>query len=183
MNTKKGHGFELDLVKDITAQTPASIRAHPMGYSGNHKGAQADVLVTTNSGNHVIEVKKSSSDTFRVLSDQVDQLEQCVNANTVAWIGLKYSYRQFCMIYAADFLCHHDDQDIRDMIIESTPDCFNPRIGRTGDFITDCPDTDDWSSEQSGMDAWRVVSQSIGLDRDVWDSKQSETADTNDNNE
>lgn len=183
MNTKKGHDFELDLVKDITTNTPDAIRAHPLGYSGNHKGAQADVLVTTNSGNHVIEVKNSSSDTFTVSSNEIDQLEQCVNANTVAWIGLKYSRRQLCMIYAADFMCYHGDQEIRNLIVEFTPDCFNPRIGRTGTFITDCPGTDDWSSKQSGMDAWRVVSQSIGLDRDVWDSKQNETTDTNDNNE
>lgn len=166
MQTKKGHKFELDLVRDINKYAPDSVCAVPMGFSGNHWGSQADVLVTTNCGNHVIEAKTTAVDTgFHVDSEDIDQLEECVNSNTIVWTLMNCSYREACMVYTADWLSVRDGVDPRDMLLEFTPECFNPRIGKkSGDYIIDKPSTTEWPSQQAGKDAWEVVCEAIGVD-------------------
>lgn len=172
--TKKGHQFELDLIADVNENTPDEITSYAMGYSGNSKHAGADVLITTDESSHAIELKKTSQDRFTIQSDEIDKLAQCANTNTVAWVGIKYSHRQLCMIYAADFLCNNFGENPRGVLVKETPDCFNPRIGRTGTFITDKPDVSEWPSQQAGMEEWAVVCEAIGLDESVYaDSKMN----------
>jgi hypothetical protein len=149
------------LCNQINANTTQEITAYPCGYSGNHVGPSPDVLITTPDGNHAIELKTTKKDKFTIASTDIDQLIDCQNCVTSTWFGVDYNNRELLFVYLPNE--HQSAQALRERLVTNTPDCFNPRNGRTGTYITDKPSCDDWASKQAGMADWRVVCTLISV--------------------
>lgn len=163
-DTAKGRRKEKELATDINAHTNDSVRCIPCGFSGNSGFDLPDLLVTTDRGNFGFEAKKSKCDTFRIESDDVDQIIRCVNSNTDAGIALRFTNREMLYLRIESWM-HGDTSEtpFRDMIVYLCPDAFNPRQGRTGTLIFDKPTLDEWPSKQSGKRDYQVICDAIGV--------------------
>lgn len=163
----KGRDYENNVVGRLNKYTAQPIQAYPVNDSGSNKGDYPDLLITTPNGNHAIELKKIGTERKYIDSDDMDQLIRCISSTTTAWVGLSYNNRELCMSCVGSAITRSDETNFtpRDVLVSNTPDCFNPRIGRTGTYITDKPDTDGWSSQQAGDKSWRVICDSIGVQR------------------
>lgn len=163
MQTAKGRLKEKELANEIVHNTDESISCYVPTGSGNMSYPQPDLLLTTNGQNRAIELKTTAQDKFTVPSDEIDQLEDCVNLTTDAYIAVDFNNRQLLMARLADnMMIKNDSLDARSHITEiSTPACFNPRIGPSGSYIIDKPSTEVWSSKRSGKPNWEVVIDAI----------------------
>jgi Holliday junction resolvase len=161
-DTKKGRDLEKRLATNINRRTVDSVRCIPCGYSGNSGFPLGDILITEPAGNHAIEVKNSSADTFRIKPGDVEQSINCANANTKSWIALKFSRRQLVCILVPQWC--DGSHSIRDGITDFTPDTFNARVGPSGSLIFDKPSLDEWPSKRRGEKDYQVICEEIGVE-------------------
>lgn len=163
----KGRRKEKELATDINAHTDDSVRCIPCGYSGNSGFDLPDLLITTDHGNYGFEAKTSKCDTFRIESDDVDQIIRVVNSNTDAGIAMRFTHREMLYLPIKPWFDSGDqcsETPFRDMIVHECPDAFNPRQGPTGRLIFDKPTLDEWPSKMSGRKDYQVICDRLNID-------------------
>lgn len=137
MTSKKGRRYELNTCKDLNG-LHKEITAYPAGYSGNQYGPSPDIILTTPSGAHALELKKTGLKKRRtvVRGDEFEMLEECKNSYTKTWIVIAVSHRKTLVVPA--------DGDVEAAI----PDAFEPSVTDKGNLRISKPDTSDWDSKQ-----------------------------------
>lgn len=174
-SSKAGRRFERDVVGDLDVATPDHVHVIPPGFSGNHRVPAGDVHIydtafelTEYDGDisHVIELKRSSRDTFPIREftaegEEVDQLTRFYGPRTRCYIGMKFNRRELALVELTD-----DSRPIQSLI-ENAPDCFNARYSEQSDtFRFDDPWTNDreaWPSAQAGRSDIRVIADTTGV--------------------
>lgn len=165
MQTQKGFRYEKELTNELDRQTENSIGLYRCGWSGNSAMPQPDILITTPCENYALEVKDTSQDRFTIQSDDIDQLLKCAKKGTSTWITINFNNREL-LVARLNWANAVGRENQRELLVDATPVCFNPRLGRTGTFIVDKPSTDEWPSKQAGRDDWQVIVDLFDLSYD-----------------
>ena len=135
----KGRRFELNICKGLN-QFDDEIVAYPAGYSGSQYGPSPDIILTTPSGAHALELKKVGLDTGErrtiIKGDEFDMLEKCANSYTTPWIVIEMTNRKT--------LVYRSTVDLE----EEIPDCFEPSVTDNGNLRLTKPEASDWISKR-----------------------------------
>ena len=135
----KGRRFELNICKGLN-QFDDEIVAYPAGYSGSQYGPSPDIILTTPSGAHALELKKVGLDTGErrtiIKGDEFDMLEKCANSYTTPWIVIEMTNRKT--------LVYRSTVDLE----EEIPDCFEPSVTDNENLRLTKPEASDWISKR-----------------------------------
>lgn len=152
MATNKGRRFELNTCKDLNG-LEEEIVAYPAGYSGNQYGPSPDILLTSPSGAHALELKKvglSNGDRRTIIKgNEFEMLEECENSYTTSWVVISISNRKTLVRKA----CPVEDLE------ERIPDAFDPSVTDDNNLRMSKPSTSDWFSKrkQQASDAELIL--------------------------
>lgn len=162
MQTQKGFRYEKELTNELDRHTDNSTGVYRCGWSGNSAMPQPDILITTQGMNYALEVKDTSQDRFTIQTDDIEQLLNCAKTGTRSYILINFNNRE-PLLAQLSWGYSNDQQEQKETMVQNTPSCFDPRLGRTGTFIVDKPSTDDWPSAQAGRDDWQVIADLFDL--------------------
>lgn len=137
MTTKKGRRYELTTCKELN-ELHSEITAYPAGYSGNQYGPSPDIILTTPSGAHALELKKTGLKKRRTIvkGEEFEMLEECKNSYTKTWLVISVSHRKTLVVPA--------DGDVEELV----PDAFDPSVTDKGNLRISKPSTKDWDSKK-----------------------------------
>ena len=166
--------YENTIAKRIHRQTPSHIRAYRCGYSGNNAMPQPDILVTTPSQNHGVELKGPiQSERVYIDDEDLEQLYECQNAYTSVYLGIKFQRREPLVVryfekltggqQSVDGADEYNEMDIPDQFATLIPSAFNPRVTDADTLALDKPSTDDWPSATKGSDDVDALLSGMGV--------------------
>lgn len=166
--------YENDIAKRIHEETHDGIRTYRCGYSGNNAMAQPDILITTPSINHAVELKGPiQSDRCYVEEEDLEQLVECSNGYTTAILSVKFQNREPMVVrYFGDLTnaqkhvdgaAEYEEMSVAEKFAALAPASMNPRVTDGGRLALDKPSLDDWPSARSGSDDEHAILSGIGV--------------------
>ena len=171
---KRGRQYEKRIANDVYENTPPAVNVYPCGFSGNGAIPQPDILISAQTGNFAIEMKKSSKDRFYIDGEDLLQLVECENKNTEAVIMMKFSHREPVLFSPFKPIDHGDgtksmlptdptEQDLAKHAVANCPQQFEAHATNAGSLRLSKPSTIDWSSSQAGLSDDGCVIRSLRL--------------------
>lgn len=159
--------YENDIAKAIFRNTGGEIRAYRCGYSGSNAMPQPDVLVTLPAQNVGMELKGPlKKDVIYVEQDDLEQLIECMNADTVVALVVKFQNRKPLVVRYYDAVVGREEwDDISDLEKWEAlvPEAFDPKLTDEGNLRIRKPDTDEWPSARASEDDYMEICGELGI--------------------
>lgn len=162
-----GHQYENDIAVDIHRRTPSDFRVYTCGYSGSNAMPQPDILITTPTNNHAVELKKRREDVVYIESDDLEQLAACQNSHTIAYLVVKWPhYEPLVIRYWPNMILADEDWNKKSVVEKFAavaPPEFEAEVTEVGGNLKLVLDRDQWTSAKAGRDDTAVILTALGV--------------------
>lgn len=155
--------YENDIAVAIYRKTYDNVRTFRCGYSGNNAMPQPDVLITTPTNDHALEVKKRQGPTAYIEEDDLEQLAECQNGHTIVYLVVKFPHYEPVVIRYWPHMVGHDDWNERSVVEKfqgAAPPALNPRVTDGGNLALTL-NKDKWMSTRKGRDDIETILDEI----------------------
>lgn len=156
---QKGKQYEVQLCNEVYTYSRGQLFPEPVGYSGNHNIPAPDVRIDDGRNVHAIELKRSKKDRISVNYDPDDKSKDDLYQlfkycrefprTVTPYIGIRFTNRQ--LILLEPWLRAPTDRAVLRSATKKGP--IDVRLTPSDNLSIHKPDTDIWTSAQSGNDA------------------------------
>lgn len=156
---------ENERAKEIHRRTGPEVRAYRCGYSGSNAMPQPDILVTTPTNNHAIELKHRQGPTATIDSEDLDQLAECQNSYTIAYLVVKFPrYEPIVIRYYPNMLGQDDwnEKSTAEKFAALVPKGLDGRVTPGGNLGLTL-NRDQWTSTKAGRPDTDAILDALGV--------------------
>lgn len=156
---------ENERAKEIHRRTGPEIRAYRCGYSGSNAMPQPDILVTTPTQNHAIELKHRQGPRAVIDAADLEQLVECQNSYTIAYLVVKFPlYEPVVIRFYPNIMGEPEwnEKSTVEKFAALVPKGLDGRVTDGGNLGLTL-DKDGWPSSRSGRDDTDAILDAIGV--------------------
>jgi len=159
--------YENDIALAIYRKTHDDVLTFRCGYSGNSAMPQPDVLITTPTNDHALELKKRKGPTAYIKGEDLEQLAACQNGHTIVYLVVKFSHYEPVVIRYWPHMVGHrlaewDERSVVEKFKGAAPSALNPRVTDGGRLALTL-DKNQWESTRKGRDDTDTILDELGV--------------------